>query len=358
MKPGRMRRYLAILILPTVLAAQGTFTRLGRPGTNVTSISADGTIVVGNLSNAGPAFRWTAADGVVIIGGVGFQAYISRDGKTIVSDARDSQGVASAAIWQGGTNWRVLGGIPGGEPSHNLSGPTLSTAWSVSADGSVIVGLAWVNAGRAHGFRWDAEHGMVDLGSLQGRDSRASTVSADGNVTAGFDSDPYSYTHDPWRGVIWWQGLERLLNPYGWIGAARGTNKDGSVFVGQGHPSHTGHAFRYTAWDGDILDLGAIPRGLTPGRMDQEDISSAFAVSDDGNVVVGNSGYRPPVDAFIWTPATKMIRLSTYLTNHGVTGFDRWRLVHAAAVTPDGKTIAGYGINPVGFGEGFVATVR
>jgi probable HAF family extracellular repeat protein len=352
-----VRHYLAILILPSLLAAQGTFTRLGRPGTNVSGISADGTIVVGSRSNAGPAFRWTAAEGVANIGGVGFRAKISRDGKTIVSDAQDSQGVGSAAIWQGGTNWRVLGGIPGGQPSGSLAGPTLSTAWDISADGSIIIGLAWVSAGRAHAFRWDAQHGMVDLGSLQGRDSRASTVSADGNVIAGFDSDPSS-THGQWRGAIWWQGLERLMNPFGWIGQVEAANNQGSVLVGQGHPSHTGHAFRYTAWDGDIIDLGALPRGLTPGQMDQEDISIAYAVSDDGSVVIGNSGYRPPVDAFVWTPTTKMIKLSTYLTGHGVTGFERWRLVQGAAVTPDGKTIAGVGINPEGFYEGFVATVR
>ena len=44
-------------------------------------------------------------------------------------------------------------------------------------------------------------------------------------------------------------------------------------------------------------------------------------MSDDGNVVVGTSGYQSPTDAFIWT------------------------LVAATCVSPDGKIIAGVGLN-------------
>ena len=345
-----MNSPLLLMLWPALLGAQGSFTRLGTPAAYPTGISADGTIVVGARSNFGPAFRWTAADGVVNIGGVGFQARISRDGKTIVSDANDSNGLANAAIWQGGTNWKVLGGIPGGQPS----GPYLSSAWDVSADGSVVVGLAWLTPGIAHGFRWDAKNGMTDLGGLQGRSTRASVVSADANVIAGFDEDPLAYNHNNWRGAAWWQSLERLLNPFGWIGVANAINNDGSVIVGTGTPVNTRHAYRYTAADGHIEDLGALPRGLTPSGQQQEDQSSAAGVSDDGNVVVGISGYRPPTDAMIWTPATKMVKLNDYLTSKGITGFDGWSLIGATGVTPDGKTIIGTGINPAGLVEGFV----
>ena len=147
-------------------------------------MSADGSIAVVR-SNFGPASRLTAQTGTVDIGGDGFQAKISRDGKSIVSNAKDSTGF-SAAIWLGGTKWRTLGGLPGGE----ASGETLSTAFSVSADGSLIVGRGCVTPGRAHGFRWDALNGIVDLESLQRQNSRASVVSADGNVVLGWDENP------------------------------------------------------------------------------------------------------------------------------------------------------------------------
>ena len=98
----RYNRHLAravkLMMLPTFLVAAtwplaaqgGTFTRLNRRDINVTGISADGKIVVGAVSNSGPAFRWAAETGVVEIGGSGFRTVISRDGKTIVSKARFS----------------------------------------------------------------------------------------------------------------------------------------------------------------------------------------------------------------------------------------------------------------------------
>ncbi len=343
-------RYYSIAVPATIFtfasaaAAQGTFTRLGKPETYLSGISADGSIAVGVRSNFGPVFRWTATEGVVDIGATGFTAAISCDGKTIVSDAKDFQGVSSAAVWQGGTSWKLLGGVPGGRPSDR----SLSTAHGVSADGSVIVGLAWVTSGKAHGFRWDAHNGMVDLGSLQNDSSRVNAVSADGNVIVGWDANPWPSDYYYWRGAVWWQGLERLLNPFGWIGQAEGTNENGSVIVGRGHPSAYRHAYRFTAWDGHFEELGALPRGLTTDQSDQEDTSIAYAVSDDGNVVVGSSGWMPPLDAFVWTAETKMVKLATYLAGRGVTGLGGWRL---------GKIIAGTGINPAGFAEGWIATL-
>lgn len=60
-------------------------------------MSADGNIVVGSRGNFGPAFRWTAESGAVDIGGAGPRTRISLDGKTIVSEAKDTQGVVCAA---------------------------------------------------------------------------------------------------------------------------------------------------------------------------------------------------------------------------------------------------------------------
>ena len=82
-------------------------------------------------------------------------------------------------------------------------------------------------------------------------------------------------------------------------------------------------------------------------------------MSDDGNVVVGTSGWNPPTDAFIWTPETTIMKVSDYLKTKGVTGFDGWTLVNAIAeLTPDGNTVAGTGVNPSGFIEGWIATVE
>jgi uncharacterized membrane protein len=336
------------------LAAEGTFTGLGTRDTYVTGMSADGTVVVGIRSQYGPAFRWTAQTGAVGIGSVSQNCKISRDGKVIAGEANDASGVRTAAIWEGGTRWRTLGGPSNGR----VQDKTLTSTWGINGDGSIIVGLSWVEPTGAHAVRWDALNGWADLGSLQKKSSRANAVSADGNVIIGWDENPnQAGEHYYWRGSIWWDGLQRLMNPYGWIGQAEGLNDCGSIIVGRGHPMNTRHAYRFTAWDGHVEELGAIPRGRGPNERDQEDTSVALSVSDDGHVVVGISGWQPPTDAFIWTPETKMMKVSDYLTTKGVTGFDRWILVNAVAVSPDGKIIAGTAVNPNGQAEGWIARV-
>ena len=269
----------------------------------------------------------------------------------IVADDLDANGISTSAIWQGGNavenaRWALNRKSCRQYPHKHVR---------VNGDGSVIVGLGWVNPTGSHAVKWDAQNGWTDLGSLQGRSSRANGISADGNTIVGWDENPKQETHDYWRGAIWWQGLERLMNPYGWIGQSWAANNVGSIIVGRGHPMNTQHAYRFTAWDGQVEDLGAIPRGRTPSEREQEDRSIAFAVSDDGNVVLGYSGWQPPTDAFIWTPEAKMMKVGDYLTSKEITGFQNWILVSALAVTPDGKIIVGTGINPDGFAEGWMA---
>jgi uncharacterized membrane protein len=353
MKTKLLIRTALMATLP--LCGQVRFVRLGAINTYVGGISGDGSVVVGSRTpQGGPLFRWTAAEGVVNIGGFGQLARISRDGRTIVSTAKGPDGVVSAAIWQGGTSWRVLGGLPGQKPLDNK----LSTAYSVSGDGSIIVGLLYTSP--AHAFRWDAVNGMVDLGSIHGRNSRANWISADGHVIVGWDEDPTQQTglfYDVWRGAIWWSGIESLIHPFGWIGPAEATNGSGSIIVGRGHPAAPRHAYMYTAWNGQVEDLGALDRGLTPGAQRENDTSGAFAVSDDPSIVVGESGLTPPA-AFIWTPQEGMVSLLDYLKERGATGLDRWWLLGAGSIAPDGKTVAGTGINPDGDVEGWVAILE
>jgi hypothetical protein len=59
-------------------------------------MSGDGSVVVG--FGMGPNFRWTAATEAVDIGGVNYSVVVSRDGKAIVGQAADAQGLKSAAI--------------------------------------------------------------------------------------------------------------------------------------------------------------------------------------------------------------------------------------------------------------------
>ena len=328
-----------------------TFTGLGVAYTYVTGMSADGSIVVGVWGSEGPAWRWTAATGVVDIGSVSQTVAVSRDGRTIIGTAKGADGIAYAATWQNGKQWVTL---PPPANARVLDG-TSTVGYGVSADGSVIVGLAYLNPTRVEGFRYDANSGTVPLGTLTGGRSRASVVSGDGNVAAGWDDLTGRGTGKGfWYGTIWWEGFERLMHPFNGIGQVEGINDVGSVLVGIGHPMAWRHAYKFTSWDGHVEDLGALKRdqsgggiGIGDGPVDPtlEDTSVATGVSDDATVVVGLSGYQPPTDAFIWTPDTKMVKLSDYLTSKSITGHQQWTLVTAYSVSPDGKIIAGTGIN-------------
>src|SRR5262249_5885260 len=108
--------------------------------TYASGISADGSIVVRHYLPPGNSYPpeegrggcyWTADSGTVNIGGNGV-AGISADGTTIVGRANDPMGRENAAIWQGGTDWQLLGSFtPDAAPCDQF----LSAAYAVNGDG-------------------------------------------------------------------------------------------------------------------------------------------------------------------------------------------------------------------------------
>ena len=344
------------------LIAQVTFRGFGYPTAYITGISADRTIIVGQMIGLPltDGFRWTAAGGLERIGGTG--AYgISRDGRTIVGSVRDQNLREIAAIWQGGTTWRQLGGVPGGRPDP-IKG-ILSTANSVSADGSVIVGLAYDENLRAVGFRWTEATGMVNLGpSGKGDQQTALAVSANGSVIVGRDKDSRNLvTPGGFRGYVHYDGELHLLHAFGWAGAALRTNHDGSIIVGEGPPinasaAHGGTMYRYTAWDGRFYDLGAVWPGIPLNNVEEYQ-SRPYGLSDDGSIVAGETGGVNTTYAMIWTEESGAVYLHEYLTSKGVTAHQGWYLQAVYYVSPDGKVLAGYGTNPRNVPESWIVTL-
>jgi probable HAF family extracellular repeat protein len=351
-----------------VSSAQATFRGFGVRDAYINDMSADGSVVVGLFVDAArnsTAFRWTPGGGIEEIGGIMTQISVSRDGKTIVGAALDSKGIQSAAIWQGGKNWRTLGGVPDGVPGPGSGAESsLSTAGGVSADGSVIVGSANVANLRYHAFRWDAVNGMVDLGTLlPGQTSSALGVSANGTAIVGFQFDPAtaSHTSNSQAAVVFSDGIERLIHPYGWAGTALASNNDGSTIIGQGHPANSSTSpgglttWRFSAWDGSLVDLGAVWQASAADPA-AEYRSRAMALDDTGTVIVGASGASQR-KAYIWTPVTGMVTVMDYLTAIGVTSHNGWDLRSAAYASPSGKVIAGVGFNPQMIAESWIVTL-
>jgi len=106
----------------------------------------------------------------------------------------------------------------------------------------------------------------------------------------------------------------------------------------------------------NLLAAYQVPRGaqqsvqLPPRPADWGDDPQSFAlaVSEDGNTVVGNTGTAFNEDAFIWTPASGMLLLVDYAAARGVAIPPGFLLLSANAISADGKTIAGNGIDPTG----------
>jgi uncharacterized membrane protein len=221
---------------------------------------------------------------------------------------------------------------------------------------------------------------MSDLGvfkSAKGKSSVAVSVSPDGNVIVGFDesaTSPVGPVPDGRYGVIFWIGLERLIHPFGFAGEARFTNDVGSITVGRTHPLGGGSlpggplpdggfvgyiaTYKYTSWDGRFQDLGAAWYSeLDPLVARTEYTSLPRGLSDDGEVVVARCGVNLAA-ACVWTSATGMVRVAEYLAANGVTDNSGWQLTDCPYVSPDGKRIAGTGIDPQLKAYSWIVTLR
>ncbi len=322
-------------------------------------ISADGSTVVGSgSSTAGSqAFRWTPSGGMVSLGdlpGGGFQssAYgVSADGSVVVGDSFSGifgfDGYQSQAFrWTESGGMVGLGNFPGGM--------LFNYATDVSADGSVVVGDSFSDIFNfyeyeSQAFRWTASGGMVGLGDFPGGMlfSYATGVSADGSVVVGSGSSDSGGQAFRWTESGGMVGLGDLPGGY-FVSNANGVSADGSVIVGKGESASGGEAFRWTE-SGGMVGLGDLPGGYFS--------SNALDVSADGSVVVGVSYSTFGDEAFLWTELDGMQNLRDLLVAAGVSGLDGWILRSATAISADGRTIVGYGLNPFGQTEAWIATI-
>ena len=351
---------LAAFSLPA--AAQVSFQSLGTPGgfVDVSDMSADGSAFV--ATSNGQAYLWTTSNPIYTpipgTNGVYSSYSVSNGGLFVCGTMPDSSGNDVAARWSKATGqWTLLGGLVG------QSGTSISSAYDISEDGSVVVGLGWVTPNIAHAFRWDPVGGLVDLGTLAGAllsSSRADGVSADGTTITGFDSDPVTGV---WRGVVWTNLVETQtgsLDPadpidgpsQGFAVSATGTYVVGESSTGLFTPSfwNENHAFRYDTTNG-LLDLGTTP--VDPfGWGNHATIPTG--VSADGRTVVGLSGvaaFGPGAvqPLFIWNEGYPMMLLSDYLVALGATQVSAWTLERVAGISSNGRVLYGHATNNTTF---------
>jgi uncharacterized membrane protein len=319
---------------------------------------------------------------------------VSADGTTVVGSGVSASGT-EAVYWRNGV-LTALADVAGG--------PVESVARGCNADGSVIVGSG--RDGTAHrGVRWDGpSYAPTTLPQVPGfpGGSLAAGISANGATICGYNTDiqlnafnqvtayridngvltqlPYllpgnindsgAYFSPSADGSVipgrirtgfsnyqgvYWVGTTMHQPPalpggphYAQIFAA---SADGTAFVGTScsNLAPLAGASEPCRWKNDVpLSLGLLPGGSPTG--------AALSSNHDGSVVVGHgTGPLGAVQAFVWDGAQGMRELATVLTvDHGL-DLSGWTLTSARAMTPDGLTIVGYGTNPAGNQEGWIA---
>jgi len=324
-----------------------SFTGLGHvPGgaypSEARAVSADGSVVVGSSGSPDGqrAFIWTVSDGMTALEVPSGQLWtwandVSADGQYVVGDAGSNFGLAAG--WEG-IRWHVGGGMD----RFAVSGKGV-WAKGVSADGSVVVGSAGDLA-----YRWTQAGGMEYIGtlyeSLLNHRSYASAVSDDGGTIVGDSNGDDGYGNSQSSAFLWTrdEGMTPLLGAF----TAAAISGDGKVVAG----TLNYEAYRWTAEEGVVM-LGTIApytRSLAQG------------VSGDGRRVLGYvTGEDDPGEAFIWEEGKGMRLLEDILVNDFGFGeeLDGWTLTRAWAISQDGSTVVGRGINPEGQMEAFRAVL-
>ncbi len=341
-----------LLVVGTCAAREGAaFQSLGDLGggdflSKALAVSADGSVVVGlATTEAGPQpFRWTHAAGMValdLLPGTltGRANGVSSDGSVVVGRCADR-----SVRWDSG----------GPIDLDTFDDGEYSSANGVSADGVSIVGNAfngdfsladtWPYLWTSAGGSCHLGEGTVTAGNFEGWGAMG--ASSDGSVIVGNEGMPH------WEAFRWTSGgfVELGFLPFGPqepSSSAAACSADGSVLVGRSISVPGMQAFRWTS--AGMVGIG----DLDGGAFDSE----ALAVSADGSVVVGRGTSEAGSEAFIWDAASGMRSLASVLTADGAANLSGWVLSAATGVSADGRTIVGWGTNPTGDVEAWIAHI-
>ena len=233
------------------------------------AVSADGSIVAGGSDSTGMAnqpFLWTQATGMVGLGlmpGTSFTGThgLSANGQVVVG-AGSSNANQVAFRWTQASGYSALGTLPG---------YVSSSALAVNQDGTVIVGKATQPTPgfpNERAFRWTAPLGLQSIAGILGAAGvnlsnvdflDASGVSADGTVVTGLAT-----VGGPTRYTAWVAQIPR--DAFGTLDLAGGTVTLGSLLSG-GSVTNSGARTGTLTFGSDNADTtftGTIQDGTSP----------------------------------------------------------------------------------------------
>jgi uncharacterized membrane protein len=308
-----------------------------------------------------PFWLWDKKSGTTYLGGEGFIAAISGNGRVVggslAVETETEYGPVPqqrAALWTKERGWWVI-------PS-DLAGCDIfqTTLFDLSTDGSTAVGLAFPDCRDSYAFTWNARSGLRLLSKAsEGRqcedpwsgetydcegNARANGVSGTGAVIVGWEEIPEGQGQRV--GSIWQRDEQMLLRDPGgenlfggWVGEVQAVNTAGTIAVGGESGPQANEAYRWTPTAG-VTSLGRLqgqacwdsPWGETCSDLD----TKATSVSDDGKVITGESF----AGGAIYTQKMGWMLLADFLDKQGVLEAAQMQLL-GARVSANGKTLAG-----------------
>lgn len=293
----------------------------------VTDISNNGE-AVGNAAGV-VHFKWTKEELKIIgeIGGtedyISGNTTISADG-TLISGTMTNPETGNdemAIYYPSEEKWEFLGGKD-------------TSSWGMSSTGETVVGLKFKTAALAIPIVWDKKNGIKEFDTtVAGRSARANSVNADGSVVVGWQDN-----ENGWRkGVYWKNGVQTHITDAegNLVGEALSVSADGNIIAGFNDPE--AYIFNVTT--------NAYTKIVHP---DPEFSTSIVAISDDGNTAIGYAKpwYATKTDGegFIWFKDKGMIKVDDYVKEVGLEdkGFT---FVLPTGMSPNGEYIGGIGIN-------------
>ena len=343
----------AVVLLGRPAAAQGCVGTLGPcfqalgflaplatpPSSLPSAISPDGSVVAGESTNAGgsgEAFSWTAGT----MTGLGFPGCTNQCES--VATGVNQQGTVVGNVTSGGSfvthpySW--TNGVA--TPLALLPQGTTGSASAVAAQTNIIVGggdpgaqaIVWQNG---------VPTALPPL-STSIPSSGAGGISGNSQVIVG--SSSYDPNNPTFTKAVTWQGATvsplAVFDSSYTFASAVAANADGSVIIGQAHT--------------------VIPRTLTTVRWVNGTPSApgeliAYATDATGLVVAGGTPPNAVPGAERWTTTNGGESIQPLLTAAGVdtTG---WIFLRAV-VNGNGRVFAGYGTDPNGYIQAFIARV-
>lgn len=359
--------------LGTQAASAALFQGLGfLPGGNSSTsqaISDDGTVIIGSSNSAqgSQGFVWTAGTGMIGIGdlpGGGTSSSL----RSISSDGTVAVGTSQGNFDNGflrdftGIRWTYDGGLEAltspSNPNHRFGNGA-----AVSDGGGVIVGRGPATfAGKRYitaAYIWTDETGAVPIDLEPGVNHTTdhlalfTDVAADGSRAMGRDvvfsdgtSRNFERTAD---GTITWLpgiGADQELDLVKY-------SRDGSIIL----------ANRYTDTQGDFVTLlGPDRQPIDKGQIVPGGLMYAIDFTPDAKTIVGSGHINDNLDygGWIYDDTHGYREILSFLTNeHGLGAqVAGWTVDEVTGISTDGLTIVGYGTNPHGQSEAWVAKLN